>query len=395
MLIYHEDALSALRKLSGGGAEAVADVYLWVFQVQQRQSQGDPTTISEHTALAHMLRRGDLRWCPGPDTLHQKAKVALEKSWLHLTRKPVESDSLADRLPWSVLRRACREERLFHAAAFQGDGPKAITSQETLGRDYVPEMSDFVVAAVLLAVTFTGIGSGVLGSIVVGYAIASLSEYAMHRWAGHEAGRPIKPLLDKAGWLGTRISDYLQATYRGHFVVHHVKTCNRNYTAQFSIDPPGDQATIDAELDALGNVGLHIRRTGYGMTLSHQGVIAGFISTLPLTVLLWWLLSLDLISGISLIASSFLFVGASKVLHPYLHKSRDRALEQAGPFMGWLLRTRYVEWISRAHWVHHKGGGGNFNLVPGADFLFGDLRKPTLRMILRMREDRILGACWK
>src|SRR4051812_22207854 len=135
MLICHEDALSALRKLSGGEAEAVADVYLWIVQVQQRQSQGDPLTILEHTALAYMLRRGDLRWYPEPDILHRMAKVALAKSWLHLTRKPVESDSLADRLPWSVLRRARREDRLFHAAAFQGDSPKAITSQETLGRD--------------------------------------------------------------------------------------------------------------------------------------------------------------------------------------------------------------------------------------------------------------------
>ena len=59
-----------------------------------------------------------------------------------------------------------------------------------------------------------------------------------------------------------------------------------------------------------------------------------------------------------------------------------------------LLATRYAEMISRAHWVHHKGGGGNFNLVPGADLLFGDFRRPNLDMVFRMRDDGILGADW-
>jgi hypothetical protein len=59
-----------------------------------------------------------------------------------------------------------------------------------------------------------------------------------------------------------------------------------------------------------------------------------------------------------------------------------------------LLRTRYAEWISRSHWIHHKGGGGNYNLVPGADVLFGDFRKPNLNMVLRMRADGIVGAVW-
>ena len=58
MLTCYEDALSALRQLSGGGAEAVADVYLWVVQVQQRQSQGDPLTILEHIALAYASSLG-------------------------------------------------------------------------------------------------------------------------------------------------------------------------------------------------------------------------------------------------------------------------------------------------------------------------------------------------
>jgi hypothetical protein len=131
------------------------------------------------------------------------------------------------------------------------------------------------------------------------------------------------------------------------------------------------------------------------MSLAHEGVIAGFLTPLRIYILLYWNLHLDLISGIGLVAPSTLYVGASKYLHPFLHKSRHRAFDEAGPFTGWLLRTRYAEWISKAHWIHHKGGGGNFNLVPGADVLFSDFRKPTLRMVLQMRDEGILGACWR
>jgi hypothetical protein len=391
--ISDEVAISVLRHLSGRRVEMSPEASAWIIQVRNRQGDGDPLTILEHSALVYILR---CRVLEHPDfaPLHQAAMTALAGSWLHLTRKRAESSFLTHRLPWSVLRKASREERVFHAAALQRDGPTATRSKEVVGQDYIPEVSDWIIATGFLVVALTGIGGAVLGSLISGYAIASVAEYSMHRWGGHEAGGPIKPFLNRAGWLGARISAYLHATYWGHFVVHHVKTCNRNYTGQFSLNSPGDRTMIDAELAYMGRVGRYIKKTNYGMTLGHEGVIPGLLATLPLNVLLWWMLSLDPISGIALITPSFLYLGASKVLHPYLHKSRDKALEQAGPVMRWLLSTRYAEWISRAHWVHHKGGGGNFNLVPGGDLIFGDLRKPSLSMILRMREDRIIGACW-
>jgi hypothetical protein len=392
---FRADAISALRRLSEGKPDATVEIYAWVVPMLERQSKGAPLTLLEHIALAYMFRQGNLSRFPDPDTLQQKIQAALADSWRHLKGKPVESRRIAGRLPWSVLRRASREDRLFHSAAFQLDGPKATNSQTAVGQDYVPELNDFVIAIGLLGVAFTAAGGDVLGSFVVGYSIASLAEYSMHRWIGHEAGGPFKPLVEQAGWFGARVSSYLHAGYWGHFVIHHLRTCNKNYTAQFSADPPGDQATIDAELDALGSDGRYIRDTNYGMTLGHEGVIAGIAATLPVYVFLSMILRLDLISEIALVAPTLLYVGASKWLHPYLHKDRGIALEQAGPFMRWLLCTRYAEWISRAHWVHHKGGGGNFNLVPGADVLFGDVRKPTLGMILRMRDQGIIGACWR
>ena len=183
-------------------------------------------------------------------------------------------------------------------------------------------------------------------------------------------------------------------TYLGHFVIHHLKTSNKNYTTQFAPGPPGDRSTIDAQLDVLGKVGQRIKRSDYGMSLSHGGVTVGLLVTLPVHLTLIWVLGLGFLSTLALITPSLLYVLASRNLHPCLHKNRERAMAKSGPFMRLLLATRYAEWISRSHWIYHKGGGGNYNLVPGGDVLFSDFRKPNLNMVLRMRADGILGANW-
>ena len=149
----------------------------------------------------------------------------------------MEVQNLTGRLPRSVLRKASREERLFHAAAFQPAGPKAAMSQKTFGYDYVPELRDLVAAAGIAVVAFTDM-AGVLVSGAIGYTVATVAEYGMHRWGGHEARGPLKPLLEKSGRFGGKVSDYLTATYLGHFVIHHVKTSNKNYTTQFVPAPP-------------------------------------------------------------------------------------------------------------------------------------------------------------
>ena len=134
--------------------------------------------------------------------------------------------------------------------------------------------------------------AGVLVSGAIGYTVATVAEYGMHRWGGHEARGPLKPLLEKSGRFGGKVSDYLTATYLGHFVIHHVKTSNKNYTTQFAPGPPGDRSTIDAELAVLGKVGQRIKRSDYGMSLSHGGVTVGLLVTLPVHLTLIWVLGL-------------------------------------------------------------------------------------------------------
>jgi hypothetical protein len=389
----NEEAISTLRHVLTGGAEAARQVQAWITRIQNRQNEGEPLTVLEHTAMAYVLRSGFLDFLSnvGPQ---QKVESVLAKSWLHMTGKRLDSKSLTGRLPRSTLRTASREARLFHLAAFQLRGAKATGSQKSVGRDYTPTFGDLVVITGLVAIAFTDMGKAILGGAAMGYAISTLAEYSMHRWAGHEAGRQIKPLLRKLGCIGQKVLNHLEATYVRHFVIHHVKTSNRYYTTQFSSDPPGDQLTIDAELDALGDVGRHIKKSDYGMTLTHTGVMTGLLATLPIHMTLILVLGLEPVSAVALMAPSLLHVWASKILHPYLHKRRDEVMKTSSPFVCFLLRTRYAEWISRSHWIHHKGGGGNFNLIPGADLVFGDFRKPNLDLVFRMQADHILGADW-
>jgi hypothetical protein len=205
---------------------------------------------------------------------------------------------------------------------------------------------------------------------------------------GGSRGRgPLKPLLKKAGWIGAKLSDYLAATYFGHFVVHHVKTSNRNYTTQFDPESPGDRSTIDAELDALGEVGRSIKKSDYGMSLTHAGITAGVLVTLPvyMTLVGSWIFSL---------------VGAladdrpCPRRHQHLHlvsTIRQEAMARSGPLCA-CCWERYMRNGFRDHWIHHKGGGSNPNLVPVP--MFSSAISRSQRIGSPHAGRRSVGAVW-
>lgn len=189
----NERAISILGGVLAGDAKAAAQAHSWTTWLQSHQHAGNSLTVLEHTVVAYILRSGFLKGFP-ESRCHLDVESVLRTSWLHLAEKGVEIRHLTGRLPRSALRKASREERLFHLAAFQPAGPKAAMSQKTFGYDYVPELRDLVAAAGIVTVAFTDM-AGVLVSGAIGYTVATVAEYGMHRWAGHEAGGPLKPLL--------------------------------------------------------------------------------------------------------------------------------------------------------------------------------------------------------
>ena len=236
--LANERAICALGHVLTNGAEAATAVHAWTTWIQVSSARGQfALTVLEHTVMAYILRSEFLdRFSGFPESSRHRICSVDELAAPDGTTCVIQN--LTGRLPRSVLRKASREERLFHSAAFQPSGSKVVKLHNSIRCDYVPELRDLATAAGLAVVACTDTGSSMLVSGGIGYAIATVAEYGMHRWAGHEAGGPLKPLLEKSGWIGRKVSEYLAATYLGHFVIHHVKTSNRNYTTQFAREPP-------------------------------------------------------------------------------------------------------------------------------------------------------------
>lgn len=369
--------------------DASPDTSAWCGAMRRLLAAGQVPTVLEHTTLA-FLARGQ-----AGSVTRAKLHPMLACSWQRLVGRAAGGDPVMDRLPRQVLRGATREERLLHAASFRSAPAPGRWSLRKVAPDYVPEAQDGVALAVALGAVLLVADAAVPSMAALGYFVATLVEYALHRWAGHEGDRLMRPALGRLGGLGRWVGEFLAAVHFGHLVVHHARTSNRHYTAQFGPCPPFDRATVDAELEALGAAGRYVKASDYGMSLSHSGVVSGLLATMPIHFLLIWILAPGPAGIAALVAPTLLYVAASKSLHRYLHRSPDHAMATAGPLMRWLLRTRYAEWISRCHWIHHKGGGGNYNLVPGGDLLMLDYGRPDLRTVFRMRADRILGAWWE
>ncbi|HTT99182.1 MAG TPA: hypothetical protein VMF58_14120 [Rhizomicrobium sp.] len=392
-----ESAISTLKQALTAGAGAIDDIRAWSSVIGKQAAVAEiPLTPLEHVVAAYLYRNRLFTGISGET--ERELAAALSKSWHYLTQERVEDRKLGNRLPRSVLRRSSRETRLFHAASFLPREAGAPWLRQSFGRDFLLEPGELVFLGAVLATAaamalFTAWGAALLCCALLGYAVATIVEYSMHRWAGHEGNRAHEA-LGRFGKIGRALSEILTATYMGHFVFHHIKTSNRNYTSQFSPDDPKDREVVDAELAHMGATGRFIKSTNYGMTLNPNSVLTGFLTPLPVQAGLIWLLHLNLFDAVALMAPAWLYIAASRNLHPYLHKTRGEIARTAGVCMRFVARTRYAEYISRAHWIHHKGGGGNYNLVPGGDLLFGDFRKPNLDMVFRMRADGILGAEW-
>lgn len=183
-------------------------------------------------------------------------------------------------------------------------------------------------------------------------------------------------MFDKAGAIGRSARDIAFS----HGKVHHQ-----------NLD---EKEKLDSELSALGAVGEKIKKVRYGLTVGVDAVLYSLAFTMPVHATLIWTLGLSPLAAAVLFAPSLLFPLASRYFHPFVHDRQSEALAEANPFWKWFLQTRYAEMMARLHYGHHKGRGGNYNLIFGADWLMGQLRKPNLEQILRMQKEELIGAFW-
>lgn len=339
--------------------------------------------VNTHSALIFMYR---MDVCEGEAAA--ALNTALSRSWQRLTGK-VPQD-LNRRLPRRMLRKATRDERDLHAAAFQTRRVKNEARRDArLLRDYTPELQDgaYALAAILLALT--DIGADILMGGIIGLLIASIVESMLHDLSGHPS-RKMREWSAKPGFLRMRF----RQSAVGHLHAHHT-TYTKHYGVQF--DSPEQQAKLDARLDAFKandpsiNIDL-VKEEDYGLTVSNRemmGFALPYLAMATGVALLGGALGFYVSAAfiISLFLASILPPFASKLLHPHLHKSRGQALRDASPVMRWLLKSRVVELIDKLHFGHHRGRGGNFNLVmPIGDRVRRQLCLPTVKELLTLRK---------
>jgi len=211
-----------------------------------------------------------------------------------------------------------------------------------------------------------GIGQALAGASL-GYVTVSLAESFLHRNAQH-ANRKIRAAAKRLG----RFAPMLMRIYVSHAIVHHGKTFRQSHVQLFR-DRQEKEALDRWILTTQGN--RLIIDEQYGLTLHRWGVLAFILPVLPLFSL--YVLLLPMTAALGALVFLVIYPLSSMLLHPYLHMTRAEALARASWPMRLCLQSRYVRFISRHHFLHHRYVHCNYNLLWLGDFLLGRHRSPS------------------
>jgi len=191
-------------------------------------------------------------------------------------------------------------------------------------------------------------------SVIITYLTTSIWETFVH-WKILHASKKSRLQWRRRGG----IFNLMRKGYFSHNVIHHRKTYKNNHFIQF--ESHHKKALLDAKLQP--KFGCH----RYGVTVSGFWELFVFTS-IPLTLSTITFIALApkfLPLGIIIAISPLLL---SKYLHPLLHENFTSKLEQ-NTFKAWVTRSHFFNFIQHYHFIHHKYGLCNFNLLPGGDFL--------------------------
>lgn len=382
------EAISALEMMVKPDVNVDQALATWIKGIEDRLAATGQMTVMEHTALTYLLTKDFFKSADQSLNTQIQIENMLKQSWLRLTGEEVNSGDLLRPLPLKIRMRMSRQELIFHEASFQPSGRIVKSDRKPKGRLGA-------VAGLVAAAAFHFTGSDTMSGLVIGYLGATLSEHIIHKYFGHSNAR-VKSISQRLGWLGRT----LNATVFSHNVVHHGLTYKKNHVTQFA-DAEAEAQLIQRLQDhfKIGDSELSgLIRSKYGASLTDEGVLQGLALTAPVYLSLSYLMGFDSMGTLALMAPTAAYIGLSKVVHPYVHMTRTEMKAKAPLLVRWFLTSRYGEWMSRHHWIHHNGGGGNYNLLHlghlGGDAMLGELRSPNLEALFRMREEDLVGARW-
>lgn len=205
-----------------------------------------------------------------------------------------------------------------------------------------------------------------LAGLILGYAVTTFLESLLHRVIYHASPRT------RRLWARyPKISGPFRRAYFSHGIVHHRWTFRQDFVTQFSTRQ--EQERIDQRITGFQTS--LIRREQYGMTLRGVGIVWFNLPILSCMLVIglvfgpWGLIgTLPAVAAYSCLA---MFV------HPYLHRPEGEELSGLSPVLRWVLKTGYVRFLRRHHYLHHRYVDCNFNLLLGGDLVLGRYRLPT------------------
>jgi hypothetical protein len=210
--------------------------------------------------------------------------------------------------------------------------------------------------------------------IMIGYLLVTLAEPFFHEHI-HHAHRRFRLLQKKYPRLLRPFGD----AYRSHAIVHHCWTY-RDHVSLFA-DEHQKKRVEERLQDPLGQ---RIIAEVYGTTVGFRSTVLFVLPILPVVIPALLLLPWPAAAGFTV--PVVIYPLMSKVVHPYLHEPYQEALGKAPAGMRWFLSTRYMKFVWRHHWMHHRYPRWNFNLLLGGDWLRGKHRSPSAEDRRRMRE---------
>lgn len=222
-----------------------------------------------------------------------------------------------------------------------------------------------------------------LAGLVIGYLVVSMCESFFHRFIQHADPRA-RRLYARAGRIGQAVLD----AWYSHHIVHHVLTYRKSHVAQF--EDAAEQERLDALLRSRGKA--DVIPTRYGAAIG--GTAGDFLRYMAPT--------LPVVGVVCLLGGGWFTAGAllpllawpllAQVVHPYLHMRHDEVMVQAPLHIRVLARTWYFRHLARHHWLHHRYGDCNYNLLLGGDVVLRVHRMASREDVEAMERQGLLGT---
>jgi hypothetical protein len=373
-------ALSIMTAVLDSPLSSQPQVRQW-FLAMEKQSRPN---LMQYTALVFLRKQKAFDHIDLKDA-DARLESLLFKAYRQITGSAAQLKDLDRPLASRILKKASRDEALYHQSIFHEGVLSLRDSLNTVWQDYIPRWRDLIfLASFGLLLGTSSLFQEMMIGLLVGYIFSSIMEYLVHIFIGH-ATPAIRAKLAKCGPIGRDMLNF----WLEHSI-HHGSVA-QNYIEIFAptkLQNPQDfqrqmqnRLKVDGFVFQKGGAPLlkMIHNSNYGLSSSNIWRTHAFffpISILAAVLSAIAAASLGASTGIlfylGFLLISQLWITTSSSYHPCLHMSAEKVATHAPWFWRLFLKTRISRFVALSHRMHHVlGGRVNQNLNVGFDFIKG------------------------